>query len=112
MGGTSLQKAVEEVTGPLKKSGCRVVADVKEVYVYDMPRWTHETTELLQYLRPRARVHVYTSTQSLSGFLIHIMEEPEPPYVWARALCACAMLLLMGFVWWRSGLSAPEEAEL
>lgn len=105
MGLGALQKAVEEVTGPTSKSGCRVVADVKgkEVRVYDMPRWTYEYTELLQYLRPRARIHVYSSTQSLSGFLIHITEEPEPQYLWVRVACACVVpcAVLLWMVWHR-----------
>lgn len=98
----SLQKAVEEVTGPPSKVGCRVIADEREgsIRVYDLHRWTHECTELLRFLRPHARVSIQSSTQSLSGFLIRVTQEAvqRPQDVKLHVLSACAMLLVC--LWW------------
>jgi hypothetical protein len=110
----ALQKAVEEVTGPAHKSGCRVIVDAKDqsIRVYDLHRWTYEYTELLQFLRPHARVTVHSSSQSLSGFLIYITEANRPQYLWLRV---CAMGLVLGalvlMVWWVHAEHAKKEAE-
>lgn len=98
---SALQKAVEEVTGPMSKTGCRVILDVKDkaVRVYDLHRWTHEYTELLQYFRPCAEVTIHSSTQSLSGFLIYINEPERPQYIWLRFLCVVVVLCGL-MIWW------------
>jgi hypothetical protein len=89
---------VEEVTGPSAKCGCRVMMDVKDqsVRVYDLHRWTYEYTELLQCLRPRARVTVHSSTQSLSGFLIYITETEPPRFMWLRFVGVLLLFVGLG----------------
>ena len=96
----ALQKAVEEVTGPSHKTGCRVIADVRDqsVRVHDLYKWTHEYTELLQYLHPHAKVHVQSSAQSLSGFMIYITEDEPPRYLWLRIAGLCVSLA--GLIFW------------
>jgi hypothetical protein len=90
-----LRKAVEEVTEP-SKTGCRVVhhPTANTVHVYDLYKWTHDHSAMLQFLCPHAQLSVHCSAQSLSGFMLHIHEH-KPERIGVRLAAAAGLLLLL-----------------